>query len=465
MEISDNEATNIVAVAPATPSLENLPEHLILHILSFLPTQDTISTSLVSHKLRSYWSLIPSLNLSYSRFPPYNNPNTTRQFFAEFVDRILISRSLSPLTKFTLDFIYEERYGFHVDSWIRYAIKNQVQEIDLDFFIDSRFFVDEPHLRDNYDFPFSALRNGKVRVLKLIRCDLTLPVNMSGMRLCSMKSISLDQIYLSDQMAVDLISGCPNLEVLELANCYGMETLKVCSEKLKELVLEYFIRSETEANLEIDCPNLISLTIVWFEVGKCRVHNLSSLVRFQTSIGHKRGLYCGYWKRIVSILEHVPHIRTLLVQNWWLQLVPKEVFSEDFLLYNLKHLELLTGYTQYDLLGMAHLLELAPHLETLILDYLFKLDEDETLSEELLKKPIILSIPRLKEVKMKQFTCSEEEGYFLALLKAQGVVLEKIVIVPAKIGDIQYQPIVLRKRRPRKMEGVEGSSAEVEVKP
>ncbi|XP_065881606.1 uncharacterized protein [Euphorbia lathyris] len=202
MEESENDATDTVAVTAcsvgsATPSLDSLPEHLILHILSFLPTQDTISTSLVSKKLRSYWSLIPSLNLSYSRFPPYNTPSTTRQFFAEFVDRTLISRSLSPLLKFCLDFIYEDRYGFHVDSWIRYAIKNQ--------------------------------------------------------------------------------------------------------------------------------------------------------------------------------------------------------------------LELLTGYTQYDLLGMAQLLELTPHMETLILDYLLKVDKDESLSEELLKKPINLSIPSLKEVKMKQFTCTEKE--------------------------------------------------------
>ncbi|XP_065881590.1 F-box/LRR-repeat protein At4g14096-like isoform X2 [Euphorbia lathyris] len=396
MEESENDATDTVAVTAcsvgsATPSLDSLPEHLILHILSFLPTQDTISTSLVSKKLRSYWSLIPSLNLSYSRFPPYNTPSTTRQFFAEFVDRTLISRSLSPLLKFCLDFIYEDRYGFHVDSWIRYAIKNQVQELDLDFFIDSRFFVDEPHLRDTYDFPFSALRHGKVRVLKLTRCDLTLPVNMSCMRLWTMKSVYLDQIYLSDQMVADLINGCPNLEVLELANCYGMDTLKVCSGKLKELVLEYFIRSDTEANLEIDCPNLVSLTIIWFEVGKCRVQNLSSLVRFHTSIGHKRDLYYGYWKKIVSILDQVPHIKSLLVQNWWLKL------------------ELLTGYTQYDLLGMAQLLELTPHMETLILDYLLKVDKDESLSEELLKKPINLSIPSLKEVKMKQFTCTEKE--------------------------------------------------------
>ncbi|KAF2317825.1 hypothetical protein P3X46_022980 [Hevea brasiliensis] len=438
----------------AAVNWDDLPEHLILHILSFLPTLDTITTSLVSKKWCPLWSLIPSLNFSYSDFPPYNTPSTTRQFFAEFIDRTLVCRSHSPLIKFRLEFIYEDRYGFHVDSWIRYAIKNGAQELVLDFFIDKSFHVEEPHSWDTYDFPFSTMRNGKVRALKLTRCDLTLPTNMSSMRLWSMKSICLDQIYLTDQMALDLISGCPNLEILELANCYGMDTLKVCSGKLKELELKYFIRNEIEVNLEIDCPNLISLSIVWFEVGNCCIKNLSSLVHFHTSIGHKRDEYYGYWNKIVRTLDQVPHIRSLAVQNWWFKLVPNEFFSEGFLLYNLKHLELQTGYTQYDLLGMAALLKLAPNIETMILDYLFKIDKDESLSEELLNKPIDLSMPSLKEVKMKQFTETENEAHFLSLLKKQGVVLEKIVIVPAKVGDMQCPPIVLRKRS-KKIEVVE----------
>ncbi|KAG8639167.1 hypothetical protein MANES_14G109200v8 [Manihot esculenta] len=319
MEDTDNNSTGTsgAACSTATPNLDDFPQHLILHILSFLPTIDTITTSLVSKKWYPLWSLIPSLNFSFADFPPYSTPSTTRQFFAEFVDRTLVCRSHSPLIKFHLDFIFEDRYGFHVDSWIRYAIKNQAQELDLNFFIDESFYVDEPRLGDTYDFPFSALRNGKVRDLKLTRCDLALPANL---RLLSMKSIYLDEIYLTDQMALDLINGCPNLEVLELGNCKGMDTLKVCSEKLKKLELKYFFCKENEVNLEIDCPNLVSLTIIWFEVGKCCVKNLSSLAHFRTFIGHRRDRYYGYWNKIMRMLDQVPHVRSLAVQNWWLKL-------------------------------------------------------------------------------------------------------------------------------------------------
>lgn len=42
------------------------------------------------------------------------------------------------------------------------------------------------------------------------------------------------------------------------------------------------------------------------------------------------------------------------------------------MLHNLNHLELRTGYTQCDLVGLAALLELSPNLETMILHYVHK---------------------------------------------------------------------------------------------
>lgn len=51
-------------------------------------------------------------------------------------------------------------------------------------------------------------------------------------------------------------------------------------------------------------------------------------------------------------------------------------FPEGFLLYNLKHLELQTGYTQYDLLGMAALLKFTPNFKSMIFNYLSEIDKD-----------------------------------------------------------------------------------------
>ncbi|KAL3574540.1 hypothetical protein D5086_025153, partial [Populus alba] len=48
-------------------------------------------------------------------------------------------------------------------------------------------------------------------------------------------------------------------------------------------------------------------------------------------------------------------------------------------------LELQTGYTTYDLLGMAALLELCPNLETMHLDPLYKVVEDVSIPTQLLQ--------------------------------------------------------------------------------
>ncbi|KAB5524449.1 hypothetical protein DKX38_022198 [Salix brachista] len=440
MEENPNQDPSATTAADATSTtttnLNDLSQDILLHILSFLPTLESITTSLISKKWKSLWSLVPSLNFSYVHFPIYKSFFTTRQFFSEFVDRTLILKPHLPLQKFRLEFIYEDRYGCHVDSWVRYAIRNRVSELDLDFFIDESFHIVELEGRRDYDFPFSAPRNG--------------------------------------------FKACPNIEVLKLENCYGMENLRLCSEKLKRLGLSSFYTAERELYLELDCPNLVSLGIDCVETGEFCIKNLSSLIEFRTSTAHKTEHY-GHWFKVVKQLHRIAHIKHLVVQNWWRKvwIVLRVTGEMDYLKVEeglrilfpslLRNVEIsrtgkffgnqrsrtiqiqdghLIWYTQYDLLGMAALLELCPNLETMILDPLYKIDDDESLSEELLNKPIHFSIPSLKEVKLKVIPGENQNQIvqFVALLKKQRVVLDKIVLVPL------YSGISVSRRRPLREE-------------
>ncbi|ONI18571.1 hypothetical protein PRUPE_3G223900 [Prunus persica] len=417
-------------------NINNLPEELLLRILTFLPTLDSIQTSLISQKWRPLWSRVPSLNLPFELFPSYEPPLDTRQFFAEFIDRVLILRSNSPIHTFRLSFIYHDHYGSHVDSWVRSAITHlHARELHLDFFIHKDFH-DEETLNHKYDFPFSVLRNGYVENLCVTRCDLTLPAKMSTMRFCSIGSMYLDQVYLTDHIMSDLILGCPNLEALELQNCWGHHHLKICSTRLQKLVLGYFYDSELQETLVIDCPNLFSISFDCCAFDKFVLKNASSLVEFHVDIVHLiDGSYC-YWSKVVRLLGQATNVKHLNVQNWWFKfLTSKDPFPKSFMLHNLNLLELRTGFTQYDLVGMAALLKLCPNLETMILQYLFKIGEDDRLSEELLNKPVDLSMPSLKQVTMKAYTATEDELNFLKILIGQGVALQKIVLARTQVGE------------------------------
>ncbi|KAM7492306.1 hypothetical protein LguiA_035227 [Lonicera macranthoides] len=463
-------------------SLNDFPEHLLLHILTFLPTLDAVRSSLLSRKWRNLWSTIPSLNFDYSLFP--SSPSDTRRRFASFVDQTLILRSPSPLLKLKFQFHFAEYfYRSHIDSWIHYAINHNAVELDIDFYIDREYHIcnidnDDGNDNDNdnnsecdYDFNFCFLRNSRVTDLKICRCDLILPHNMSASKFGSIKSVYLDQIYLADEMVVDLILGCVNLEKMVLDYCYGMKSLRICSSKLKELSLWCFhTQNEEEESLEICCPNLRSISIINFQMGKYCIKDSNSLVEAHVEFLQELRNY-SYWSKVARLFTGV---KRFTVQNWWFKMVVGEMYlkgraeqvraggaialipslrcliefayggfpiymvqqqrsqkdssSGRFALNNLKHLRLQTEYTKHDLLGMAALFKICPNITTLMLDDLFKVDPDEGLSEELLNKPLNLSIPNLKIVKLKNYGGTENELQFLMLVKKHGTVMEKIVI-------------------------------------
>ncbi|CAL8139725.1 unnamed protein product [Prunus armeniaca] len=267
---------------------------------------------------------------------------------------------------------------------------------------------------------------------------------MSTMRFCSIGSMYLDQVYLTDQIMSDLILGCPNLEALELQNCWGHHHLKICSTRLQKLVLGYFYDSELQETLVIDCPNLFSISFDCCAFDKFVLKNASSLVEFHVDIVHLiDGSYC-YWSKVVRLLGQAPNVKHLNVQNWWFKfLTSKDSFPKSFMIHNLNHLELRTGFTQYDLVGMAALLKLCPNLETMMLDYLFKIEEDETLSEQFSSKPVELSMPSLKQVTVTSYTGTEDEINFMKILSTQGVALEKIILVLGHVGAKSRLQMVL----------------------
>ncbi|KAL7250354.1 hypothetical protein ACSBR1_012373 [Camellia fascicularis] len=57
-------------------------------------------------------------------------------------------------------------------------------------------------------------------------------------------------------------------------------------------------------------------------------------------------------------------------------LASEDVVSKNFVLKNLNFLELRTGHTKSDLLGVAALLECSPNLHTLVVDVFFKMEDD-----------------------------------------------------------------------------------------
>ncbi|KAI3886710.1 hypothetical protein MKX03_011132 [Papaver bracteatum] len=112
--------------------ISELPDFLIQHILSFIPTKFVVPTTLLSKRWKNLWIHVPTLDFCDSNeFVSYDEDKTER--FMDFVDRLLILLNMSPIHKF--HFIYDGE-NCHFDpvrekEWIATAVKCKVK----DFFV------------------------------------------------------------------------------------------------------------------------------------------------------------------------------------------------------------------------------------------------------------------------------------------------------------------------------------------
>jgi len=104
--------------------LSNLPDCVIIHILSLLNTKHAVQTSVLSSRWNHLWKRIPALILHSSDFSTY-------QIFTIFVSRVLSLRD-SSIALHTLDFKRRNRrFEPNIERIVSYAISHNVQRIGL----------------------------------------------------------------------------------------------------------------------------------------------------------------------------------------------------------------------------------------------------------------------------------------------------------------------------------------------
>ncbi|XP_059671121.1 putative F-box/LRR-repeat protein At5g41840 [Cornus florida] len=112
--------------------ISNLPSSLIGHILSFLPTEDVVKTSVLSTKWKYHWTSITNF-YSVDRTPfgrRRNNCDQSVKSFINFVYRVLL-QSVSDMRKFHLR-CGNKCDSSHFNQWISIAILRQSLTIDND---------------------------------------------------------------------------------------------------------------------------------------------------------------------------------------------------------------------------------------------------------------------------------------------------------------------------------------------
>ncbi|CBI32913.3 unnamed protein product, partial [Vitis vinifera] len=235
--------------------ISNLPDELLCHILSFLPTKFAVGTSILSKRWRYLWASVPILDFDDEL---WLNPSTLVELeeriimFQNFVDGVLRHSEVSCIKKFRLG--YRDN---NLDNW--------GVELPPMFFIC------------------------KTLVVVKLSCALFLDIPTT-VWLPSLKALHLKSVEYSDDDSIQkLLSGCPVLEelVIEREERDNQWVVNVSNPSLKILRIFFFTdgfahpyeQEDQDYKVVVDAPNLEYLSITDYLSKDYFVKDLPSLVK------------------------------------------------------------------------------------------------------------------------------------------------------------------------------------------
>lgn len=209
----------------------SLPDSILKHILSFLPIEEAVKTSVLSKRWEFLWA--SHSKLKFHEFITDSDDDSddetddeditleeatlrrekTRENFLNFVAKTLLLHDSSNIHTFSLKCKVEAPSNGtqpRINSWIHAALRHKVQKLILKLsFSDSHgSFVLPRHL-----FDCESLNELELDFL----CDLRLP---SFVYFPNLKILSLSKVIFMDYNSVkQLFSSFPKLEKLDLIEC------------------------------------------------------------------------------------------------------------------------------------------------------------------------------------------------------------------------------------------------------
>ncbi|KAI3498098.1 hypothetical protein L1887_33844 [Cichorium endivia] len=301
--------------------LSSLPEELLSHILSLMPTKFAVRTSILSKRWRYHWTFVTNLDFD-DMHPVYG-----LDCFLKFVDRVLKLCKTSQVKLFRLSFSRYVVPKSSVSMWINEAIKLNVCELDIK--------VTMPELPSNL---FTCKTLTKLR-LDASCVDLTVPFPVILPRL---KTLDISIKNRPSLNAFRVIHGCPVLERLSLLiRLCDDEDCKFNIPTLKRLELTTYGQAPVINKIVLNLPNLEYLGVDGCLRSAFVMEDLSSLVEVTVSCDnhHKKRL-------LPELLKGISGVKSLVLCGPALDDVLKSPMPK---FPNLRHLEL-KGSTRTTLL-------------------------------------------------------------------------------------------------------------------
>ncbi|XP_061982877.1 F-box/LRR-repeat protein At4g14103-like [Populus nigra] len=256
--------------------ISGLPNVIIGHILSFLPTKDALCTCILSKSWREH-------RRSLSNFDFDDRTWKSRIIFWNFMDRFfyLYNSRENSMRKFRLRVHGNYPYS-RLSQWIDAAIKDNIEELILWI-----------PLVTNVRLPQRVFSCEKLVVLNL---SYGIIIDLLGVvvRFSCLKVLHLEELPMLDDLASieKLLAGSPVLEELEIeqVDCRSRNALRIRSSSLKRLTIRftsirYYRKDPGCRALTLDTPNLELLKLTDFVSEELNMQQLPcSLVEAAVSV-------------------------------------------------------------------------------------------------------------------------------------------------------------------------------------
>jgi hypothetical protein len=207
--------------------LADLPEEILRHILSFLPTKHAVRTSVLSKRWEYLWASIP--NLVFKRSSPEK-----REILMNFVERVLCLRESYAIKRFTLpcDVLSD---AARVNTWISAVVRHNVQELDIDL----------DKFKGEFSLPYCLFTCKTLTSLNLyMPYILKLP---NTIWFSNLKNLTIEYVTFSDEyLTQQFFSGLPVLEELCLKECSwgGLKVVRLSAPRLHSLSITEYERPD-----------------------------------------------------------------------------------------------------------------------------------------------------------------------------------------------------------------------------
>jgi F-box domain len=299
--------------------LDALPDCLLPHILSYLPTKDAVRSSLISKRWVNLWAYLPNLDFNFAHFwsediftrstytTHVSENSECHENFVRFIDGVLASRQIQWIDSFTLVWEYQVKNyinsGHPVSRWILLVLQQSPRVLSI--YVQPSVSVDGPKMV----FACSSLEEMKLQV----KSRESLVLELALVELPRLRRLNLGYYTINGDLMEKLHLGCPNLEELELYTC-GLNLSQISCGNLRSLVLDGCCNF-TGIRVSIPTLKYLKVTVMSCQTAGIVLENMSSLVKacvcFLTAYEFERAFY-GSEVKILSSLSRVKNLDIIL---------------------------------------------------------------------------------------------------------------------------------------------------------